>query len=88
MMVTNYFHRKRSLPGTVLVSVISAGVYNAAVHLTPALQEPLNISILSAFTDAQPNFRYYDFAVYGISAGGFLQTRHVVGVEVRGSLLK
>jgi hypothetical protein len=41
------------------------------------------------FTDAKPNFRYlYDRAVYGFSAGGFLQTQHILGIEVRGSMLR
>lgn len=88
-MVTNYFSRKRSLLGTVLVFLISAGAYSAATQVIPGLRQPPKISIFSTFTDAQPHFRYYyDFAVYGISAGDFLQKRHVVGVEVRGSLLK
>jgi hypothetical protein len=88
MMVTNYFSRKRSLPGTVLVFLISAGAHSAAVPVVPDLRQPPDLLILSTFTDAQPTFRCYDFAVYGFSAGGFLQTRHFVDAEVRGSLLK
>jgi hypothetical protein len=47
------------------------------------------VAVFATFTDAKPNFRYlYDRAVYGFSAGGYLQTRRLLGVEVRGSLLK
>jgi hypothetical protein len=88
MMVMNYFSRKRSLLGTVLVFLISAGAYSAAAPAIPGLRQPANLLILSTFTDAQPTFRYYDFAVYGFLAGGFLQTRQFVDAEVRGSLLK
>jgi hypothetical protein len=61
----------------------------ASAQVVPASRPAGDISIFATFTDAKPNFRYlYDRAVYGFSAGGFLQTRHVLGIEVRGSLLK
>ena len=70
MMVTNYFYRKCSLLGTVLVFLISTGAYDAAAKVVPGLRQPLTISMFSPFADAQPNLcRYYDFAVYGIPAG-------------------
>jgi hypothetical protein len=61
----------------------------ASAQVGPAARLAPNISIFATATDAKPNFHYlYDRAVYGFSAGGFWQTRHILGVEVRGSILK
>ncbi|HEV2275814.1 MAG TPA: hypothetical protein VGR96_16705 [Acidobacteriaceae bacterium] len=47
------------------------------------------MSAFATFTDVKPDFRYYgDLAVYGISAGGIIQTRHFYGAEARGTLLR
>jgi hypothetical protein len=62
---------------------------NAFGQAVPALKNPPDLSALVTFTDAKPDLHYYgDYAVYGLSAGGFIQTRHIVGVELRGSLLR
>jgi hypothetical protein len=61
----------------------------ASAQVGPALRRAPDISIFATATDAKPNFHYlYDRAVYGFSAGGFWQTRRILGVEVRGSILK
>lgn len=60
-----------------------------SAQVGPAARLAPNISIFATATDAKPNFHYlYDRAVYGFSAGGFWQTRRILGVEVRGSILK
>jgi hypothetical protein len=70
-------------------ALILFGAHIASAQVGPAARLAPNISIFATATDAKPNFRYlYDFAVYGFSAGGFWQTRHILGVEVRGSLLR
>ena len=61
----------------------------ASAQVGPAVSRAGDIAVFATFTDAKPNFRYlYDRAVYGFSAGGYLQTRRFVGLEARGSLLK
>jgi hypothetical protein len=61
----------------------------ASAQVGPAARMAPEISIFATATGAKPNFHYlYDRAVYGFSAGGFWQTRRLLGVEVRGSILK
>ncbi len=85
---------RNSLFNKQLVLLITAvlllfGPHIAAAQVRPAARLAPNISIFATATDAKPNFRYlYDRAVYGFSAGGFWQTRRLLGVEVRGSILK
>jgi hypothetical protein len=86
MMTANSFC-SRSLRGGVLVLLFSAAAYSASAQVVPGMRTPPNISLFGTFTAVKPNTSSYgDFAVYGFSAGGFLQLRHLVGVEVRGSL--
>ena len=69
--------------------LILLGPHIASAQVGPAARQAPDISIFATATDAKPNFRYlYDRAVYGFTAGGFWQTRHILGVEVRGSILK
>jgi hypothetical protein len=68
---------------------MTLAISSASGQAVPALKYPLNLSAFATFTDAKPDLHYYgDYAVYGLSAGGFYQTSHVVGVELRGSLLR
>ena len=84
-----FVYGKRFLLEFVTVLCLFGVPQIASAQVAPAGRSVGDIAIFATFTDAKPNFRYlYDRAVYGFSAGGFLQTRHVVGVEVRGSLLK
>jgi len=86
-MNSNFFRRFLLKFATVLC--LLAVPQFAAAQVSIAARPAPDISIFAIATDAKPNFRYlYDRAVYGFSAGGFLQTRHLIGVEVRGSLLK
>jgi hypothetical protein len=69
--------------------LILFGAHIASAQVRPAARLAPNISIFATATGAKPNFHYlYDRAVYGFSAGGFWQTRRLLGVEVRGSILK
>jgi hypothetical protein len=88
-MNRNLFSRKRLLWQFTTVLILLGAPHVAFTQAGPALRLPPDISIFATATDAKPNFRYlYDRAVYGFSAGGFLQTRHILGVEVRGSILR
>jgi hypothetical protein len=62
---------------------------HAKAQVIPALKSPPRISLFGTFTDAKPDFRYWgDLAVYGFSAGGMMQSSHILGAEVRGSVLR
>jgi hypothetical protein len=88
IMNRNSFLRKRFVLHFATVLILS-GPHIASAQVRPAARLAPNISIFATATDAKPNFRYlYDRAVYGFSAGGFWQTQHLLGVEVRGSILK
>jgi hypothetical protein len=83
----SFFRKLFVLPFTTILIVIGPRIASAQVG--PAVRRAPDISIFATATDAKPNFRYlYDRAVYGFSAGGFWQTRRILGVEVRGSILK
>ena len=89
MMTTNIFCRKHSLGRTALALLFSAVAYSASAQVIPSLIAPERIAVFGSFTDVKPNYvSFSDFAVYGFSAGGYLQTRHVVGLEIRGSITR
>src|SRR5580700_4756281 len=88
-MNRNLFCRKQLFLECATVLCLFGAAQFASAQVGPASRQAPDISIFATATDAKPNFRYlYDRAVYGFSAGGFWQTRHILGVEVRGSILK
>jgi hypothetical protein len=88
-MNRNFFLRKQRLLEFAAVLCLLGMPQIASAQVGPALRRAPDIEIFATATGAKPNFRYlYDRAVYGFSAGGFLQTRRILGVEVRGSILK
>jgi hypothetical protein len=89
IMNKNSFFRKQFVLQFVTVLILFGLPHIASAQVARAARPAPDISIFATATDAKPNFRYlYDRAVYGFSAGGFWQTRHILGVEVRGSILK
>ena len=89
MVVTNTFCRKHTLVWIPVAFLFWITAHSISAQVMPALRRNADISIFSTFTAAKPDFHHYkDDAVYGFSLGGFLQTHHVVGVEVRGSIVR
>ena len=88
IMNRNSFFEKQFVLQFAAVLILF-GPHIASAQVGPAARLAPDISIFATATDTKPNFRYlYDRAVYGFSAGGFWQTRHLLGVEARGSILK
>jgi hypothetical protein len=88
-MNRNFLFSKQFVLQCVTVLILFGLPHNASAQVGPAARLAPDISIFATATGAKPNFHYlYDRAVYGFSAGGFWQTRHILGVEVRGSILK
>ncbi len=88
-MNRNLFCRKQLFLECATVLCLLGVPQFASAQVGPAARQAPDISIFATATDAKPNFRYlYDRAVYGFSLGGFWQTRHILGLEVRGSILK
>jgi hypothetical protein len=88
MMTAN--SRCRSfLLSTALGLLVSAAACAASAQVVPAMASLGNLSAFGTFTTVKPALGYYsDSAVYGISLGGFIQRRPLIGVEVRGLLLR
>jgi hypothetical protein len=88
-MNTTHLCRKHSLVWIALALLLWTAAHSASAQVVPALQQAPDVRIFSTFTDVKPNFRgYNDFAVFGFSLGGYLQTRHVIGAELRGSITR
>jgi hypothetical protein len=81
--------RKQSLVRIALGLLFWATVCGGSAQTIPALRVPPRIALFASFTDVKPDYvSFSDFAVYGFSMGGYLQTRHVIGAEVRGSITR
>ena len=88
-MTKNSFCRKHSLQRIAFVLLFSSAAYSASAQVIPALRTFPRISAFGTFTTVKPDHEYYgDLAVSGVTVGGFLQTQHVVGVELRGSVMR
>jgi hypothetical protein len=88
MRIANTFNRKHSLVWIAVVFLFWTATHSASAQVVPASRSGPDLSIFSTFTVAKPDFHQYnDFAVYGFSLGGFVQTRHIIGAEIRGSIL-
>jgi hypothetical protein len=89
IMNRNSFFRRQFVLQFVTVLILFGAAHIVSAQVGPAQRRAPDISIFATATGAKPNFHYlYDRAVYGFSAGGFWQTRRLLGVEVRGSILK
>jgi hypothetical protein len=81
--------KRQRFVGFVLLLGLVGAARIATAQVGPAARPAWDTAVFATFTDAKPNFRYlYDRAVYGFSLGGYVQPRRLIGVEVRGSLLK
>jgi hypothetical protein len=89
IMNSNFFCRKQFLLGFAIILCLFGAPQVATAQVIEAGRPAPDIAIFAIATGAKPNFRYlYDRAVYGFSAGGYVQPRRLLGVEARGSLLK
>lgn len=58
-----------------------------SAQTVPDVRFPLRVATFVSFTGVKPDRNYFtDYAIYGFSAGGYVQTRHLVGAELRGSV--
>ena len=72
---------------TTLVLLFSTVVHGARAQVSvPSFRSAPRIYFYATFTDIKPNYQYHtDLAVYGATLGGYIQTRRIVGLEIRGS---
>jgi hypothetical protein len=88
-MTSDVLNKKNSLLRTALVLLLSAVAYSGSAQVIPQMKAPPRISVFSTYTSLKPDYQYYgDFAASGVTLGAFFQTRHVLGLEARGSVLR
>ena len=77
--MTIYFHRRKHFLARIpLVLLFSVTAYSASAQVIPAIRVAPRTAVFGSFTDVKPDYvSFSDFAVYGFSAGGYLQTGHV-----------
>ena len=78
--------RKWMLLATVLLVALSAGA--ASAQVIPGLVFRPDLSVYGTFpTNFSPTFAPFSAPVlFGYSVGGFYQTRHFIGAELRGTI--
>jgi hypothetical protein len=73
----------------LVILLCSLHGYWASCQEIPSVSQPLRMAVFGTFTDIKPTFQVVgDLAVWGFTAGGYIQTPHVLGVELRGSITK
>ena len=88
-MTISSHRRKHFLARIPLALLFSVTAFSASAQVIPAMRVGPRTALFGSFTDVKPDYvSFSDFAVYGFSAGGYLQTRHVIGAEVRGSITR
>ncbi len=88
MMTANHLCRN-SLLRTALALLFCAITCTASAQVIPAFSEVGNLSAFGTFTVVKPDYGFYgDNAVFGLTLGSYFQTRHIVGAEVRGLLMR
>jgi hypothetical protein len=69
--------------------LLSLAAHNAFAQAVPQVQYGPQVSVFTEFTDGKPDFgNYGDWAVYGFTMGGFTESPHILGLEMRGSILR
>jgi hypothetical protein len=89
MAITYISKAKPVVLWTTLVILLSAAPFKAPAQVIPSMRVPPGISLFGTYTAVKPDYQYYgDLAVSGGTLGGFVQTRHIAGLELRGSIVK
>ncbi len=80
------FRRSWMLLSAVLLAAISAG--SASAQVIPGLVLRSDVSVFGTLpANLTPDFAPIDSPVlFGYSLGGFYQSRHIIGAEIRGSI--
>jgi hypothetical protein len=88
--MTIYSHRRKHFLARIpLALLFSVTAFSASAQVIPSMRVAPRTAVFGSFTDVKPDYvSFSDFAVYGFSAGGYLQTRHIIGAEVRGSITR
>jgi hypothetical protein len=78
---------RQSLRRTALALLFSAAACGASAQVIPGLNAKPDLSIFGTLpVNVTPDFGYYAPVLFGYQLGGFLQTQHLIGAEVRGTI--
>ena len=78
---------RRSWPRTALALLCVASACKAPAQIIQGLQPRNNLSVYGTLpVNVTPDFSYYAPVLFGYSLGGYLQTPHLIGAEIRGSI--
>jgi hypothetical protein len=70
-----------------LALLFSAAACGASAQVIPGLDAKPDLSIFGTLpVNVTPDFGYYAPVLFGYQLGGFLQTQHLLGVEIRGTI--
>lgn len=85
--MTNRSCCRQSLRRAAIALLFLAAACGASAQVVPAFGGKPDISIFGTLpVNVTPDFGYYAPVVFGYQLGGFLQTRHLIGLEIRGTI--
>jgi hypothetical protein len=77
----------QALRRTALALLFSAAACGASAQVIPGLNAKPDLSVFGTLpVNVTPDFSYFAPVLFGYQLGGFLQTRHLIGAEVRGTI--
>jgi hypothetical protein len=69
--------------------LLSLAAHSALAQAVPPVRYAPQPSVFTEFTVGKPDFgNYGDLAVYGFTTGGYTESSHIFGLEMRGSILR
>lgn len=69
--------------------LLSLAAHSASGQVAPPVRYGPHVSTFTEFTAGKPDFgNYGDWAVYGLTVGGFTESPHILSLEMRGSILR
>jgi hypothetical protein len=87
MMTASSFFRQSLRRATSALLFAAAACGASAQTVIPGLVARPDISVYGTLpVNVSPDFGYFAPVLFGYSLGGFYQTQHLIGVEVRGSI--
>jgi hypothetical protein len=71
------------------VLFLSLATHSAFAQVATPVRYASPVRVLVEFTDGKPDLgNYGDLAVYGFTIGGFTESSHILGTEMRGTMLR
>jgi len=80
---------KQKIYGGAGALLLSLAAQSAFAQVAPPVRYASPFRVLVEFTDGKPDLgNYGDLAVYGFTIGGFTESSHILGTEMRGTMLR